>query len=152
MQNSQLDRLLKLAKRTGDRLIVTSNDGAEPVVILPLAEYEGMLDAMTFFRGEKGGVSHPALDEDQHDEEGLAADAQTFTVEEDPDEHFDPVALERQVMAAMSREEPEVIPVEQPTETAAQPENVQETQRKPITRKIKPEDEGGEERFYLEAV
>ena len=159
MQNSQLDRLLKLAKRTGDRLIVTSNDGAEPVVILPLTEYEGMLDAMTFFRQE-GGVINPALAEDQHDEGGFDEDVRKYEVgvdprvepSIDPDEQFDPVALERQVMAAMAQEEPEVVPVESRAEEVQAVVSAEETVRKPITRKEKAEDIGGEERFYLEPV
>ncbi len=157
MQNSQLDRLLKLAKRTGDRLIVTSNDGAEPVVILPLTEYEGMLDSMTFFRsqpndqksewGQKGG---------QNQEERAYEDIKKFAVETDsridPDEDFDPVALEKQVMAAMvQEEEPRVIPVEISAESETSP-SFEEAPRKPITRKINQVNDGGEERFYLEAV
>ena len=144
MQNSQLDRLLKLAKRTGDRLIVTGNDGSEPVVILPLAEYEGMLDSMTFFRGQTAEAS-----DDQHLQAGFAQDVGESTVEESED--FDPVALEKQVMAAMTREEPEVVPVETQVESQAMPIQ-EEAARKPITRKVSPTDDGGEERFYLEAV
>jgi len=154
MQNSQLDRLLKLAKRTGDRLIVTGNDGTEPVVILPLSEYEGMLDSMTFFRGRSEGGS-----EDSDDEGGFDGDARkggitnaaisetTFDTEGD----FDPIALERQVMAAMTQEEPEVVPVETLGESQAAPVQ-EETSRKPITRKTNQAEDGGEERFYLEAV
>ncbi|MFA5946483.1 MAG: hypothetical protein WC813_00475 [Patescibacteria group bacterium] len=156
MQNSQLDRLLKLAKRTGDRLIVTSNDGAEPVVILPLAEYEGMLDAMTFFRSEKGGSSNPAFEENTNNEGGFDADVERGHVRnavtaEEAEGDFDPVALERQVMAAMNREEPEVVPVETSAESQATPVP-EETTRKPITRKVNQPEDGGEERFYLEAV
>ena len=44
MKNSQLDRLLRFAQRTGDRLIVTDSDGKQPVVILSLDEYEALLD------------------------------------------------------------------------------------------------------------
>lgn len=140
MQNSQLDRLLKLAKRTGDRLIVTGNDGTEPVVILPLTEYEGMLDSMTFFRGQP--KSQPTEDAGGNHQE--RADA---GVEED----FDPVALENQVMAAMVQEEPRVVPVEAAIESAPEPVS-EEVPRKPVIRRAKPEDDGGEERFYLEAV
>ena len=44
MQNSQLERLLRLAQRTGDRLIITDAQGKRPVVILGLDEYETLLD------------------------------------------------------------------------------------------------------------
>lgn len=45
MQNEQFSRLLRLAHKTGDRLIVTDPNGLEPVVILPLDEYESLVDA-----------------------------------------------------------------------------------------------------------
>ncbi len=45
MQNSQLDRLLRFAQRTGDRLIITDAQGKQPVVILSLDEYEALLGA-----------------------------------------------------------------------------------------------------------
>ena len=48
MKNSQLDRLLRFAQRTGDRLIITDSEGKQPVVILSLDEYEALLD------GKKG--------------------------------------------------------------------------------------------------
>jgi hypothetical protein len=44
MKNSQLDRLLRFAQRTGDRLIITDSEGQQPVVILSLDEYEALLD------------------------------------------------------------------------------------------------------------
>ena len=52
MKNSQLDRLLRFAQRTGDRLIITDSEGKQPVVILSLDEYELLLD----------GASKPRVD------------------------------------------------------------------------------------------
>lgn len=142
MQNSQFERLLKLAKRTGDRIIVTGNDGEEPVVLLPLAEYEALLDLRTF-RGAAKNDGNEYVDDGEAD--------------------FDPIALERQVMAAMVTEEPEVVPYEaersqevssftpEPQETLKEEAPEPELPRKPITRKGGGE-VSGEERFYLEAV
>lgn len=45
MQNQQFSRLLRLARRTGDRLIVTDEQGGEPIVILPIDEYEALIDS-----------------------------------------------------------------------------------------------------------
>lgn len=53
MQNSQLDRLLRFAQRTGDRLIITDAQGKQPVVILSLDEYEALL-------GGQGAKPRPA--------------------------------------------------------------------------------------------
>lgn len=44
MQNQQFSRLLRLARRTGDRLIITDEQGGEPIVILPIDEYEALID------------------------------------------------------------------------------------------------------------
>lgn len=45
MANNHLDRLIRLARRTGDRIIVTDEVGKEePLVILPLDEYEALID------------------------------------------------------------------------------------------------------------
>lgn len=38
--DKRLSRLLKLASRTGDRLVVLPESGGEPFVILPLEDYE----------------------------------------------------------------------------------------------------------------
>jgi len=45
MHNQQFSRLLRLARRTGDRLIVTDEQGGEPIVILPIDEYEALIDS-----------------------------------------------------------------------------------------------------------
>lgn len=46
MANNHLNRLLRLARRTGDRLIVTDEaGGGEPIVILPIDEYEALIDS-----------------------------------------------------------------------------------------------------------
>ncbi len=153
MQNSQFDRLLKLAKRTGDRIIVTGNDGEEPVVLLPLAEYESLLDIRTF-RTDRT--------DERLEKRDFAEIKEYDAVEEDAD--FDPVALERQVMAAMApAEEPEVVPFEpekapvmapfspEPQESLREEASEAPAVRKPISRKG-PQEGDGEERFYLEAV
>ena len=45
MQNQQFSRLLRLARRTGDRLIVTDEQCGEPIVILPIDEYEALIES-----------------------------------------------------------------------------------------------------------
>lgn len=60
MKNSQLDRLLRFAQRTGDRLIITDAEGKQPVVILSLDEYEALLE------GRKGAsVRQPVVEEEE---------------------------------------------------------------------------------------
>lgn len=63
MKNSQLDRLLRFAQRTGDRLIITDSEGKQPVVILSLDEYEALL--------ERRSVPQQTTSEIQADEESV---------------------------------------------------------------------------------
>jgi PHD/YefM family antitoxin component YafN of YafNO toxin-antitoxin module len=62
MKNSQLDRLLRFAQRTGDRLIITDSEGKQPVVILSLDEYEALLE-------RRAPAAAPAVSEVRSDEE-----------------------------------------------------------------------------------
>lgn len=86
MQNQHFSRLLRLARRTGDRLIVTDEQGGEPIVILPIDEYEALIDAAlgpdfgeetgdrieTRREMSGGGESErPGIEEDEEDEEEL---------------------------------------------------------------------------------
>jgi PHD/YefM family antitoxin component YafN of YafNO toxin-antitoxin module len=42
MQN--IDRVLKLVKKTGDKIVVLSEDGSHELMLMPLAEYESLID------------------------------------------------------------------------------------------------------------
>lgn len=46
MPNDQFARLLRFAKRTGDRLIVTDEKGGDPMVIMPLEQYESLITGL----------------------------------------------------------------------------------------------------------
>lgn len=43
MGKDQFERLLRFARRTGDRLIVTDPAGEEPIVVMSLEQYENLL-------------------------------------------------------------------------------------------------------------
>ncbi len=79
MKNSQLDRLLRFAQRTGDRLIITDSEGKQPVVILSLDEYEALLDGKKKVAlsasVEDGSPTHPYAEgeEEQVDMAGIEA-------------------------------------------------------------------------------
>jgi hypothetical protein len=141
MLNSQFERLLKLAQKTGDRLIVTDPSGQEPVVILPLSEYEGLLDHGSF----RGGREPQDVEERSYEDVPKSApEAREEIGESEMEGEFDPEALEEQVMAAMVMEEPEVLPVVPLAPPSYEPER----------RSIPPKSAGGEteEQFYLEPV
>lgn len=44
MDNSQLNRVMRLVHRTGDRCVVLDNENDEAVVVMNLDEYENILD------------------------------------------------------------------------------------------------------------
>ena len=44
MQDEQLLRLIRLARKTGDTLIVTDPSGAEPIVVMGVSRYEALLE------------------------------------------------------------------------------------------------------------
>ena len=46
--NNQLKRIIELAKKTGDRLIITDSEGQNAFVVMNLDEYEGMIDKPAF--------------------------------------------------------------------------------------------------------
>jgi hypothetical protein len=72
MKNSQLDRLLRFAQRTGDRLIITDAEGKEPVVILPLDEYEALIESRSSkpesVRGRDGSPTRPYENSEEEEE------------------------------------------------------------------------------------
>ncbi len=44
MQQHHLRRLLRLAKKTGDAIVIADSEGGEPMVLMSLDRYETMLD------------------------------------------------------------------------------------------------------------
>jgi len=50
-----MQRLLRLAKKTGSPVIVTDQDGDEPAVLLPLETYEAMVDGLIMGEEEVDG-------------------------------------------------------------------------------------------------
>ncbi len=133
MKHSELEHLLKLAQKTGDRLIVTDTEGGQPIVILTLAQYEALL------LGAPTAKSEPQ--------------ASTRDYSHAPDEESVDLDKIEAAVAAVQREyteEPKVVPVKgQEEEVATLPAT--DRGRQTIVRK-QPIPEPSEEQFYLEAV
>lgn len=124
MQNDQFSRLLKFAQRTGDRVIVTDASGKEPIVILPLAEYESLMDAVL------GAPEDIDLGEDFDSSE---TDWAGEEVVDQPKMAEPPLhVIEREEVSQPTPRPQESAPVRQP-----EPKN---------------QPSGGEERFYLEPI
>lgn len=75
MPNDQFARLLRFAKRTGDRLIVTDDKGGDPMVIMPLEQYESLIT----------GLLGPDEDYDELPVHGKEDEEELAEVEIDPE-------------------------------------------------------------------
>lgn len=151
MKNSQLDRLLRFAQRTGDRLIITDSEGKQPVVILTLDEYEALLDGRS-----SAPRSRPEQAEVNHQPSPRQSSGQA-TVNREPmseveEEQVDMAEIEAAVEATNREysEEPKVVPV-RAVEEEATPVKVQSEVRRPVVRRPQPA-EPTEEQFYMEPV
>ena len=91
MKNSQLDRLLRFAQRTGDRLIITDSEGKQPVVILSLDEYEALLE------GRKSTpVAQQHIEEESVDLAGIEAAVEAVNREHAEEPKVVPIARKPQ--------------------------------------------------------
>ena len=126
MSHDHLHRLLQLAKKTGDTLIVTDPDGHEPVVIMDVAKYEALLDLGTLAQDSEETYEDMPF-EDLYGEEELDDDLFLPEIEQalpvDANDLFVPEEVTREA-SVIDEGEPD-------------PDN---------------EDEDGEERFYLEPI
>ena len=62
MPQNNLQRLINLAQKTGDTLIVTDESGHEPVVIMDVAKYEALLDIGLFADDSEVSYEDPVTD------------------------------------------------------------------------------------------
>lgn len=170
MVTNHIPRLLRLARRTGDRLIVTDEQGGgEPMVILPLDEYEMLID-QAFGPGEEKGVGGGVLGvvrkdgerdeerqgverwEGQREEE--ATEGVGVTIELDdvaviegitPIEGFDDEAeIDEAALIDLWREP--TAAREEAQKAEMQEKMIEVEQKKPVRAG------GGEEQFYLEPI
>lgn len=95
MKNSQLDRLLRFAQRTGDRLIITDSEGKQPVVILSLDEYEALLDGRKAAPAARQPVAEP-VEEETVDLAGIEAAVEAVNREAAEEPKVVPIARKSQ--------------------------------------------------------
>jgi len=145
---SNLNRIIKLIQKTGDRLIVTDSSAENPYVIMSLKDYEKILDVP---RAEVGELSETQLLEKINKDIALWRSQQDDDKEDDLEEEMAPIwekSKPKQVV------EPEAVPVkEEPvlnyTPVAAD-EKLETSLEKPV---ISAEKTAGEEdKYYFEPV
>lgn len=156
MHNEQFSRLLRLSQKTGDRLIVTDPEGRDTVVILPLDEYEALIESAFGPDEEVEFVDIPSIDGDEEAED---------------EADFDPEELERGALRGLWEEpgdtpieiierpdadvEPEPVRQNEPIEPAVDPAMSATQRPKPqqVSKPMKRRDPvDGEEQFYLEPI
>ena len=140
MDPHTLQRLLRLAKKTGSPVIMTDQQGSEPSVLLPLDAYEAMIDGLMYAEEVFEDGQMEAFDdfddvvEDELDIplQELDQDLPFLGEEQDlPEGEFTHSVMHETVV--------EEVPFDPPM-----PEPAQTTQQPP--------DEPGEEQFYLEPI
>lgn len=173
MSTNHFPRLLKLARRTGDRLIVTDEaGGGEPMVILPLDEYELLIDEAfgpgeqfrksgpPTFQGGVGGGRQAGVVFEETEAEDLDSDLA------DPiqllDDEFDTAAAPSYSPIAGggpdSGKEPDEADVDeealkdlwQPSESVVEEKMLEKAPETPVKMPVKRL--AGEEQFYLEPL
>lgn len=164
MQTHQLDRMLRLAQKTGGKLIITDAAGNKPVIILGLEEYEKLLDTQTSHAPRQAmrpaavapSVAAPGK---QFDGPVLTEDDESLTAEDsedsDSEDEADVTMMEEALLAVEESmpEEPKVVPVKAEETEAEVPVSVQKERAQPsAARPIPAASEVGEEQFYLEPL
>lgn len=133
--SSQLDRILRFAQKTGDKVIVTDSNGREPVVIMPLHAYEDLVALDWDFAEASQDIDEIDIYNDLPDEfyssnMGVEDDLALETMDPGPE-----MPAEEQIEAI------------EPVETTPVPENEPK-----LAENTDDEDVGEEEQFYLEPV
>lgn len=180
MANNHLNRLLRLARRTGDRLIVTDENGGEPIVILPIDEYEALIEGVLGpdfgSDGGEGEEFDPLPVKNSRKESKTSKDAESGLFETgEPEEELEsieiPVVEEIEVVVDHpTADEVFMAPVvpERGIEEASDEADIDERAIEELWRKVEPHGNQqkvpempqkgpqnpstGEERFYLENI
>lgn len=148
-----MERMLRLAQKTGGKLIITDAAGNKPVVILDLDEYEALLD----------GGSTPSAGRRPLRTEAPSVvptpDTRRNEIQPIEDEDEADVTMMEEALLAVEEsmpetpEEPKMVPVkveESEAEEVAVP--VQNKGRAPAPQPVPVANEVGEEQFYLEPL
>lgn len=158
MAINHIPRLLRLARRTGDRLIVTDEaGGGEPMVILPLEEYEALIDQA--FGPGQGAFSDEGIDLPVYGDGRARSGVPMSGVDEETEAMIE---LSEEVAAEVADETADEADIdeealkslwqapEEAPKTQGQEKNVEKPQE--VVKKKSSRGDGGEEEFYLEQI
>ena len=143
MNESSLKRLMRLAQKTGDVLIVTDPDGHEPLVLMSVDRYEDLRLGPDACCEEGDWIEEDEMSEDSGVGTDEGEDFEQFLMRKESEERIPSINVfeeEQDEEAEFAErigpipEEPEVAPLQEEKREQSQPKNE------------------GEEQFYLEPI
>ncbi len=164
MDQDQLQRLMRLARKTKNPLIMTDPEGRAPMVLMDIDQYETLIDAESFISENRQGALPVTVEESQFgtnlpfevDEEDDIEDdegEEAWSLDDLPEEFFTEPPLES---IGVTTQEEDLVPVK---ETGAEETQSLEPTIEPIEQQEAQENQGknddedpGEEQFYLEPI
>ena len=173
MATNHIPRLLRLARRTGDRLIVTDEQGGgEPMVILSLDEYEGLIDQAfgpsSLRENEESGIElsvlqsprSPISEDSSQSEESEAIVGADVTIELDSAALLDGIEIDAAFDDEAEIDEAALIDLwKQPTAAREEAQRVEDAENGKMQETVKEVEQNkpvqatrGEEQFYLEPI
>lgn len=145
MKDSELQRLIRLARKTGDTLVIADPSGEQSIVLMPVERYEAMVDMQDVLEESLLDESFEGDFVESESDVDEAFDGYEGGVEDFDDEVL-PVDLEEEVVPAGL---PMADLEEAPTPAApTRIEPIGQTEAAPVNEEFESE----EERFYLEPV
>ena len=165
MKQNQLDRIIKLVRRTGDRFVIMDKETDEVMIMMNLGEYENLLNDSTPVEDLEEEEMLNKLNHDisrwrdQKKTPPTSAWSPAVTVDEldipeaDTEVDIEDSELDEEIPLAPTPEEPKLVPIVEKEPKLA---NItpQETPIEPIFGQEDLSDlpEGEEEKFYLEPI
>lgn len=157
MKPQQLDKLLRLIKRTGDKCVILDRDSDETFALMSLDEYEYLLNGVDELDEMDEDGLWSKIDNDvsrwreKHEGEGVEELPKLPSVDDGWTPATEPVVTESMDLLEDLPEEkpaePEILPITEPGQQVEPTNNITSDE---IPLHDVPEDE--EEKFYLEPV
>lgn len=149
--DSQLQRILDLVRRTGDRMVVTDPNGEDAYVVMDLDSYEDMVDFHEAFLGdseEEVPIDHEMLDIEASDEEVPDIWDVMQPASEESGETWNYEAMGEQEQKDLEQQF-----AEYQANKTVKPQNFAEVSgNRDSETPVEDDDDFGEEQFYLEPI
>lgn len=149
MDAHELEKLIKLSRKTGDTLIIAGTEGQESFVLMPVSRYEGMVFDESSDETQSETVYEESLEQEEYDFERQEIPVLETIVRSEQAASMTPEPPQRstQESSPQSTVKNQPVPFREPSKTLEKKkENLKNFVDK---RRV---DESSEERFYLEPI